>query len=347
MSLDVRIKKKLSRAFALEVDFSKGAGHLGILGPSGSGKSMTLKCIAGIETPDEGYIAVNGRVLFDSAAGVNLRPQARRVGYMFQDYALFPTMTVEQNIACGLRARRGAAQADTLLADFGLTELRARLPRQLSGGQRQRVALARMLAADPEVILLDEPFSALDDHLREQTQQQLTEALQGCQDVIMVTHNRSEAYRLCSQIMLLGGGRVLAQGGTGALFQRPATVQVARLIGVKNLSPIRRISEREVEALSWGLHLRTAAPVGDEITHVGVRAHDLVPGYGGPPPCGNAFPVLARNQVEDLFEWDLLYKNAEVPTGENLWWKVAKSSYQGPPDHLAIPPDALLLLEDR
>ena len=163
MALTARIKKR-DGDFLLDVAFTAGDGErLALLGASGSGKSVTLKCLAGIHRPDEGRIEVDGRVLFDSASGVDLSPQRRHVGYLFQQYALFPNMTVEQNIAVAAQDR-GAVEE--LLHRLQLQEHRHKLPRQLPGGQQQRAALARVLAAQPQVLLLDEPFSALDTHLQ-------------------------------------------------------------------------------------------------------------------------------------------------------------------------------------
>ena len=178
MSLKVHIKKDYG-SFKLNVDFETSHAPLAILGSSGSGKSLTLKCIAGIEKPDEGYIELNGRVLFDSEKKINLTPQQRKVGYLFQNYALFPNMNVVQNIMCGLthyQCKKGSTlkqkyeeklrKVVEFLEFFQLKGLEKHKPHQLSGGQQQRVALARILASQPEVLLLDEPFSALDEHLR-------------------------------------------------------------------------------------------------------------------------------------------------------------------------------------
>lgn len=168
MSLFVEIEKQLGN-FHLDVRFQAETETLALLGASGCGKSMTLKCIAGIMTPDRGRIVLNGRVLFDSEARIDLPPQQRRVGYLFQNYALFPTMTVEKNILCGIRSGSKAEKAAALSATlhrFRLEGLEKRYPAQLSGGQQQRVALARILCSQPEVILLDEPFSALDSYLK-------------------------------------------------------------------------------------------------------------------------------------------------------------------------------------
>ncbi len=177
--LDVTIKKKLDR-FSLNVSFTAEHETVALLGASGCGKSMTLKCIAGIETPDEGKIVLNGRVLFDSEKKINLAPQKRRVGYLFQQYALFPRMTAAQNIAAGVRtkdrAKRDAAVA-AQIKSLRLEGLEDKRPQQLSGGQQQRVALARILANEPELLLLDEPFSALDDYLKWQLELELQDTL--------------------------------------------------------------------------------------------------------------------------------------------------------------------------
>ncbi|GHU25171.1 hypothetical protein FACS1894164_13680 [Spirochaetia bacterium] len=216
MGITVSIRKRLSRDFSLEIDFEMDAGCLGILGASGCGKSMTLKCIAGIETPDEGHIEVNGRIFFDSDKKINLKPQVRRVGYLFQNYALFPRMTVLENITVALPGSRQTLRACAVewLERFDLTGFEHRYPSQLSGGQQQRVALARMLIREPEVILLDEPFSALDTNLRESMQLQFIELLKTHNDVIMVTHSRDEAYQLCTDILVMDAGRALGKGPT-------------------------------------------------------------------------------------------------------------------------------------
>ena len=168
VALSVDIRKQLGD-FHLEVQFDAGDETLALLGASGCGKSVTLKCVAGILTPDEGRITLDGVTLFDSAARIDLPPQRRHVGYLFQDYALFPNMTVRQNIAAGAKDRgRRRETAEALIRRFRLEDAADRKPRQLSGGQRQRAALARILASEPRAVLLDEPFSALDSYLQYQ-----------------------------------------------------------------------------------------------------------------------------------------------------------------------------------
>lgn len=212
MQLEVNIIKKL-RSFTLQAELQLADGVLGLMGSSGSGKSMFLKCLAGIEQPDAGRIILNGRVLYDSKDGINLPPQQRRIGYLFQSYALFPNMDVTANIMCGLRARKISAaacrqKADALMAKFQLQELKDSYPRQLSGGQKQRAALARLLAAEPEVILLDEPFSALDAGLKEQLQLQLQQLLREYGGIsVLVSHDRQEIERLSDQVLFISQGR--------------------------------------------------------------------------------------------------------------------------------------------
>jgi molybdate transport system ATP-binding protein len=359
VSIRVSVRKKLSRSFTLEMDFenSGNGGCLGILGASGCGKSMTLKCIAGIETPDAGYISVNGRVLFDSAKKINLRPQVRRVGYLFQNYALFPRMTVLENISAGLPGRGKAAdkrrKALGWIERFGLAGLEDRRPARLSGGQQQRAALARMLIGEPEAVLLDEPFSALDTNLRELMQVRMSELLENRSDTILVTHSRDEVFKLCGELLALDRGRVLKKGPTGELFRNPGLVEVARLTGCKNISPLRRTGEREIEALDWGLHLRTAAAVEDGITHVGIRAHDFMPVFPGPAGdaaanaanTANLIRIRPLSRSAEPFEEVVIFDNADAPGGrEGLWWKYSRYLNYHDVERLCIPPESLLLL---
>ncbi|MDR3343651.1 MAG: ATP-binding cassette domain-containing protein [Treponema sp.] len=355
MSITVSIRKRLSRTFCLETAFESAEGCLGILGASGSGKSMTLKCIAGIEVPDAGHIVINGRVLFESTQKINLKPQARRVGYLFQNYALFPRMTVLGNIAAALplsKAERNR-KAHDWIGRFGLTGLENHYPAQLSGGQQQRTALARMLIQEPEVILLDEPFSALDTSLREQMQLQLLELLESRNDVIMVTHSRDEAYKLCDELLIMDAGQVLKKGTTKSLFQNPGSISVARITGCKNISPIKRTGERDLFALDWGLSLRTALPITEDITHVGIRAHDLQPVWEDADHLNadkeqyNRVRMAITRRSEEPFEHVLLFTNADTRTATEqgeIWWKYSKYLFQDPPKHLFIPPESLLLL---
>lgn len=204
MSLEIKIKKKL-KEFTLESELNIEAGCTGLMGPSGSGKSITLKCIAGVETADSGRIVLDGKVLYDSEKKINLPPQKRKIGYLFQGYALFPNMTIEENIKAGLKAKKipkdeMEQKTKEMMKRFHIEELAKRYPRQISGGQKQRTALARMLVCEPEVILMDEPFSALDEYLREQMQEELSSLLEQLKKpAILVSHSSTEIENLCDK----------------------------------------------------------------------------------------------------------------------------------------------------
>lgn len=209
--LEVQIYKKLAE-FDLDVSFQVDDNILGLMGASGSGKSMTLKCIAGIETPDQGRIVLNNRVLFDSEKKINVPIQKRNVGYMFQSYALFPNMNVYENISVGLRARKVKdvdIVVQKVMQQFRVFELASRYPKQLSGGQRQRVALARLMAYEPDVLLLDEPFSALDEDLKEDLLQELKSELQISKPVIFVSHDKEEVNYLCDLNYKIKQGEII------------------------------------------------------------------------------------------------------------------------------------------
>ena len=237
MSLCVDIEKKLG-AFHLRAQFEAQDETTALLGASGCGKSVTLKCIAGIMTPDRGRIALGGRVLFDSERKIDLPPQQRRVGYLFQQYALFPNMTVEQNILCGIR-REHRAERKALLAEkiriFRLEGLEKKHPAQLSGGQQQRVALARILSSEPEAILLDEPFSALDSYLKWNLELELSDLLALFRGPILwVSHDLGECCRNCRSVCVMEDGKTGAVTGMDALLRCPESVSTARLAGCKN-----------------------------------------------------------------------------------------------------------------
>ena len=209
--LEVQIYKKLAE-FDLDVSFQVNDNILGFMGASGSGKSMTLKCIAGIETPDQGRIVLNDRVLFDSEKKINVPIQKRNVGYMFQSYALFPNMNVYENISVGLRARKVKdvdIVVQKVMKQFQIRELASRYPKQLSGGQRQRVALARLMAYEPDVLLLDEPFSALDEDLKEDLLRELKSELQISKPVIFVSHDKEEVNYLCDLNYKIKQGEII------------------------------------------------------------------------------------------------------------------------------------------
>lgn len=240
---------------------------------------MTLRCIAGIETPTKGTIILGNRILFDSRKGINLPTRDRKVGFLFQNYALFPHLSVAENIAYGLKRLSKSAQSRQVSAQLEKVQLlgfEQRYPHQLSGGQQQRVALARALATNPDLLLLDEPFSALDTHLRSELEKQLIKTLSDYQGLtLFVTHNLEEAYRICQKLLVLSAGKVVGYGEKQTIFDRLGTLTVAQLTGCKNISPIQKITSYTLKAVDWNCTLTTAEPVSDTCAYVGIRAHQL------------------------------------------------------------------------
>jgi molybdate transport system ATP-binding protein len=224
--------------FTLDVKWTSHQPIVALVGPSGSGKTLTLQSIAGLMAPGAGRIVAAGRVLFDSGTNVNMRPQERRVGYVFQGYALFPHMTVAQNVSYGLRAN-GASRTDRtgeIIERLGLVGLTSRYPAELSGGQQQRVALARALATDPEMLLLDEPLSALDAPLRRGLAGDLSKTLRDWGKVaILVTHDLLEAYQIADTVVLYEQGKTTDAVSKNELLWNPSSERVARLIGARNI----------------------------------------------------------------------------------------------------------------
>lgn len=349
MAITVDIEKNF-KGFHLKTAFSSSTSATGILGASGSGKSMTLRCIAGIEKPDRGKIVINGRTVFDSAQKINLKPQERRIGYLFQNYALFPTMSVRENIGCGYRGEK--AEKEKRIEDFieryHLEGLENRLPSQLSGGQQQRVALARMMIGDPEAILLDEPFSALDGYLKDVLQKDMKEFLNQYQgDMLMVTHSRDEAFRFCNELMLLQEGRTLTFGNTRQLFEQPRLVEAARLTGCKNSSRIKKVGDYQVFAVDWGVTLRTSHKVEDDMTHIAIRGHWMQPAQEARENC---VVFEAAEYVETTFEHQYLVKSPNMSEDSVLWWMRPKHDFQEKPidnlpQYLYLPPQHLMLLK--
>ena len=345
MSLEVHIEKNLG-SFCLKADFSVSSGVTGLLGASGSGKSMTLKCVAGIETPDRGSIVLDGVTLFDSEKHVNLPPQRRQVGYLFQSYALFPNMTVRKNILCGLRSIRSRQAREDQLNDalrlFQLEDIADRRPNEISGGQAQRVALARIFVNKPKLLMLDEPFSALDSHLRLQLQLELKETLAVYDGaVLMVTHSRDEAYHMCDAITVVDDGAFSPVRATKELFADPGTFAAARLTGCKNIARASKISDHEIEIPEWNVRFRTEQKVRDGLVGVAFRAH-----YLNPRTAQNCFPVTYVGELEEPFEWVLLYRYDGQPSDSApLWWRLPKDKRpQVFPQQLGIAPVNVLLL---
>ena len=304
MSALVKFSKKFG-AFSLSVDFEAENEVLALLGGSGCGKSMTLKCIAGIVAPDEGKIVVDGVTFFDSERGVNLRPQQRRCGLLFQNYALFPNMTAKQNIMTVLRRGGGKCENSEeryreIAEKFFITGLDEHYPSQLSGGQQQRVALARIMASDPAIIMLDEPLSALDSYLRWQLELNLQRTLAEFPGTTLyVSHNRDEVYRLCAKVCVINNGRSEPVKSVAEFFDAPPTLTAAILSGCKNFSRAEAIAPRRIKTLDWGVELDCARDVPGGAKFAGIRAHyiKLSKEYAGAENSFRAEVVSVRDDV--------------------------------------------------
>ncbi len=336
MALLVDIEKRLN-PFTLRARFESEGGVLSLLGASGSGKTMILKCIAGLEKPDKGRIVLNGKVLFDSEKKINLPPQKRRVGYLFQQYALFPHMTVEQNICAGVRTKESAAVSE-MLHTMGLSSAAHLYPRQLSGGEQQRVALARILVNEPDILLLDEPFSALDTHLRFRMEQEVRRiiGLLG-KPVILVSHDRDEVYRFSDRIAVIHNGHLETIGEKEQVFQNPKTRNAAILTGCKNISALQKLSERRILAVDWNIELETAENVGDA-RYIGIRMHSITPGKGE-----NSVFCRVKEIVENPFSRTLILERADCPGKIPVGWETDECPTSSVLD-VSFPKSGLVLL---
>ena len=353
MPLSVDIEKNLG-GFHLKTAFEAGNEVLALLGASGCGKSLTLKCIAGIEKPDKGRIILNDKTLFDSEKGIDLPPQKRMAGYLFQQYALFPNMTVEQNIREGIRGRRDKKKADAAVAEIlerlHMTELRKRKPSQLSGGQQQRTAFARILVNKPEILLLDEPFSALDSHLRFQMAAELQDAISKLgKTVLLVSHSRDEVFRLSDRIAVMNSGCIETIGTKHEVFADPVTRNGSILTGCKNNAPMEYIDGTHIHVPLWGANLEIPKR-REGCTWVGIRMHDIRPGEGT-----NSLLCDVIHVIENPFSCTVMLRpvskrGKEISENGLIGWETLKDIYEtlnGESQiRIVLPPDRLLLLKE-
>lgn len=354
-TLQVEVERSLDN-FNLQVALGSGQGAVGLLGPSGSGKSMTLRMIAGVTAPDRGRIVLDNRVLYDSAAGVNTSAASRKIGVVFQDYALFPHLTVAENVGFGLRTMPDGerrVRIERQLASMYISELASRYPKEISGGQRQRVAIARCMAMEPVALLLDEPFAALDPHLRRQTEEQLRETLSSFKGaVIFVTHDMEEAFRFCTDLLVLDRGRIIANGPKHELFERPKTIAAARLTGCKNIVPACRLGDHCIEIQAWESKVTTASAVPSNLTHAGFRSHQFI--FQESKEGENVYPCWLVDSSEAPHEVTLYLRlhaierpdqpahlQADVP--KEVWRSLSKRSQ---PWFIKLDPERVLLLRD-
>lgn len=322
-----------------------------LIGSSGCGKTTLLKSINKLLPLRGGSLSIDGIPVEQ----IKVQDLPKKVGYVVQSGGLFPHLTVEENIALTMQIARFSKEAirdrvDKMLKMVNLDPeiYRGQYPSQLSGGQQQRVALARMMIGEPEAILLDEPFSALDGYLKDALQKDMEDFLKQYQgDMIMVTHSRDEAFRFCKELMLLKDGRTLTFGDTRHLFEQPGLLEVARLTGCKNNSRARKLGAYEIEALDWGLKLHTTQEVPDDITHVAIRGHWMQP---ADTPGQNTVPFEVQDYIETTFEHQYLVKCPNADTDAVLWWMRPKPNFQldpraNLPKYLYLPPEHLMLLK--
>ena len=349
MSLHIDIRKKLA-SFDLEVALDVGAETLGFLGASGCGKSMTLRCIAGIEKPDEGVIVVNGQTLFDSTAGINLSPQKRKSALLFQNFQLFPNLTVEQNIAAGIDKSLSSAERHDLVVQqvnrFSLNGFEKRFPYRLSGGQQQRVALARMLAAQPGILMLDEPFSALDAHLKSELEQDLLglfDTFHG--SILYVSHDIDEAFRFCDRIAVVEEGHIVEEGPKDQIVRNPQSLAGIKLSGCKNTTPATYVDDHTVHLTDFGLDVACAQVVPRDVRYFGVRAFRV---RRAERPGPNVFKVRADRVSDSRFErtvmfsfMDATYSDDVLALPENEALRFSKTHFQWKVDKLSVTEDKI------
>jgi molybdate transport system ATP-binding protein len=352
VSVEVAIKKKLHN-FNLDVSFAAGNEYLGLLGASGCGKSMTLKCIAGIESPDSGYIRINGKTVFDSAKHINVKPGERTCGFLFQNYALFPTMTIAQNIELVLHRLPAAVRKEktaAVLSRFGIADFAGRKCTELSGGQQQRAALARIMVNNPGIIMLDEPFSALDSFVKQQTETNLINMMEEFKGtVLFVSHDRDEIYRICDNIAVISDGAISRKGTCRDVFVNPLTVAAARLTGCKNIARYEKTGTRRIFIKDWNIELHTAADVPYETGYAGIRAHYMR------KTCStdfiNCYLFTVKQQLASPFSISvyLSLPGASVP----LDWEIAvntgtaaSDTLLNPAEEICIPPESVMFLTE-
>lgn len=349
MAIEVRIHREFDD-FKLDVQFQSESRRIGILGASGCGKSLTLKSIAGIERPETGKIESAGKVFFDSAKKIWMPSQERNVGYLFQNYALFPTMTVEKNIGIALRCGKKEKEKKVrdMIERFSLQGLEKKLPGQLSGGQQQRTALARIMIYEPDMILLDEPFSALDSYLKEQTQRECLELLQDYPGtVILVSHSRDEIYRFSEEVLVIDGGKAVIKKTVKELFEHPQKVAAAKLTGCKNIEEIVWKDGKHLYVPGWDMVIPAGMGNVGGAQAIGIRAHEFT--TERTESDGElVFPVYKPEVKEDLFEYHVQFftsERAKTP----VVWKVSKKLWdvgeKGVPKWLHLKREHILFLE--
>ncbi|MDU5914031.1 MAG: ATP-binding cassette domain-containing protein [Anaerococcus vaginalis] len=307
--LEVDIKKNFEN-FKLDAKFTNENGILGILGASGSGKSLTLKAIAGIIKPDYGKIILNGRILFDKDKKINIPTKDRKVAYLFQDYALFPNMTVYENVKTGLRVKNGNFEKiiDKKLEELHIDHIKNKHPDMISGGEKQRAALARILVNEPEILLLDEPYSAIDGYLRWSIELEVRKIIEEYKiPTLFVSHDRDEIYRMCDDIVVMAKGKSESKKRTKELFHNPETIAAAELSGCKNFSEIEKIGENFYKLKAWDLNLYLEKDYDEKF--IGIRGHDIEISKNKKEK--NSYEVEILKEIEQTFNMCLIIRKKD------------------------------------
>lgn len=337
-----------NRAIQEDLNFSIDAGdYLCIVGENGSGKSTLMKTLLHLQPPISGTIELGDGL------------KKNEIGYLPQQTLVqrdFPASVREIVLSgcqsrCGLRPfynKEEKRVAQKAMEKMMIQDLADHCYRELSGGQQQRVALARIMAYEPSVILLDEPFSALDVFLKDRLQQEMMELLSDYDGtVILVSHSRDEIYRFSEELLVIDDGKQICYGDTKAIFDRPEQVEAARLTGCKNIVQVKKLDEHSIEILDWGTRLHLEQEIDAEITHIGLRAHEFIPVWGERED--NCIPVKEKGKAEFPFEWKYFLKG-ETEESDDICWYVQKNLWdelteKGIPDYLKLPEKEILLLK--
>ena len=361
-NLIVDIEKKRSQ-FYVKVNFIADSYPLAILGASGAGKTTVVRCIAGLETPDRGFIMLNGRVLYDSVNQINLPVKERNCGLLFQDYALFPHLTVRENIAFGISNKLSNKEVQTIvekqLIAVALIDKGDRFPQELSGGEKQRVALARVKANNPEIMLLDEPFSALDTYLRHQQEKLLRQSLQTYKGVtLLITHNLEEAYRICSNLLVIDRGKAIAFGNKEEIFKHSPNVKTAQVTNCKNFSQGVVLNKNQVKSKDWNCILEIEN-IPQEIINslrsnitIGIRAHQII--LTKDSNAVNTFSCWLASYSETQHRVTCYLKlhslphhkedyHLQVEVIKDKWLELQKQSF---PWNVELKPDRIMIFQD-
>lgn len=331
-----------------DVSFSVEKGEfVAIMGPSGSGKSTLMHLLGGVDKPTAGHVWLQGTDLYKLDENALAIFRRRQIGLVYQFYNLLPVLNVRENLTLPLLLdgrNVNKNQLEQLAQILGIQDRMNHLPHQLSGGQQQRTALARVLVGKPEVLLLDEPFSALDSYLKEQLMTELRKMLGYFdKDVLLVTHSRDEVYDLCDSMAIMESGKLIGMGRTKKIFSDPGTRTGAMLTGCKNIVPARAAGPRLVEIPRWGVTMHTGQDIREGLCAIGIRAH-----YFDEAITDNAFPVVIEELIEEPFAWIIKFRYEKQDSkSAPVWWRFSKEKKN--PDglqrtRLGIAPEDILLL---